>query len=281
MKYFSLALLIVVILAIAIFAIPIVDKDSVENASISKTQAYSENDQTAEGQNTASKGNSFSVRKAPSTENESLNIAEAMVSRGQKYLLTQVGNRLKQLLSFKTRIENIPGLSDADRNSIVSELNAEIAMLETLKTEVSQSKTKEEIRIVADKIKTEWLKSVQSVERAEGLVLASKETQLISDADAASLGIQKKIDALKAEGKDAKPFEEMLATYSKKVASAKQDVESAIEKSKAVASASSDAEKEKLVKEKNLLLKSSQENIRDAYKTIGDEARKDFARRVK
>jgi hypothetical protein len=275
MKYFSLALLVVIILVIAIFATSLIDKDSIENNSITKTQAYNQ-----EGQNTTSKGDSFSVKKPLDAENESLNSLEAMVNRGQNYLLTQVGNRIRQLRPFKARIENVPVLSDADRSSIVSELNAEIEMLETLKTEVSQSKTKEDIRNVADKIKAEWLKSRQSVERAEGLVLASKETQLISDADAASLGIQKKIDALKAEGKDAKPFEEMLATYSKKVASAKQDVESAKEKSNAVTSASSDAEKEKLVKEKNLLLKSSQENIRDAYKILGDEARKDFSRRM-
>ncbi|NOS73583.1 MAG: hypothetical protein HOP36_03360, partial [Methyloglobulus sp.] len=158
---------------------------------------------------------------------------------------------------------------------------AEIDVFEALKAEINRSATKEDIRNVADKVKAEWIKSRQSVERAEGSVLASKENQLVSDANAASFSMQKRIDALKSVGKDTKTNEELLAAYSKKVALAKQDVESANEKSNAVASASTADEKAKLVKGKDLLLTSSQENLRDAYKLLKEGAREEFSQRFK
>ena len=55
----------------------------------------------------------------------------------------------------------------------------------------------------------------------------AKEKQLLSDADTNSTGLQKRIDALKAEGKDAKEYEQMLSAYNQKIAAAKQNVESA------------------------------------------------------
>jgi hypothetical protein len=287
MKNPKTALFISTFCILAIIGYSFVGKESVKNTSIGQVKTVQEQNQkltelkrAAEKLHPTVTQNSFSARSYYGEEQGNPKDTNE-INKGKIYLLTQVDNRIRQLRPFKSNIEKMAALDDSERKSLVSELNAEIDMFDALKPEISRSATKEDVKNVADKVKAAWLKSRLSVERAEGSVLVSKENQLVSDADAASLGIQKRIDALKAVGKDTKAYEKLLAAYSKKVASAKQDMGSAKEKSNAVASASTDNEKEKLVKGKGLLLSSSQENIRDAYKLLKDGVREEFAERFK
>lgn len=272
MKYISLIVIVVIIVAAGIFLPSFLDKDSVN-------KAYS---RTEEDQSAASDANSFSVKKAFDDRNaKSFNSDTAKVLRGKNYLLMKVDNRIKQLNPFKARIENMTDLTSSDKDSLVAELSDEIAQFESFKPEITKSETKDDIKNVADKIKETWLKSSASVKRAEEKIIALKENQLILDADTASVGIQKRIDALKASGKDTKNHEKLLSEYSKKIDAAKQDVKSAKEKYVAVASAASEGEKAQLNRDKEQLLKSAQEDIRDAYKLISKEAHEDFSRRSK
>ncbi len=271
MKYISLIVLVVVIFIAGFFAPSFLDKDSVN-------KGYS---QTGEDLSAASEANSFSVKKAFDDSKGSLNTDKAMVDRGKNYLLTKVGNRIKQLSPFKDRIENMPYLGANEKNNLVSELNDEIVQFESFMSEITRSETKQDIKNVADKIKVVWLKSSESVKHAEDKIIALKENQLILDADTASVGIQKRIDTLKASGKDTKDYEALLSAYSKKITDAKQDVKSANEKYIAVASASTEGEKAQLMKDKDLLLKSAQEDIKDAYKLVSKGARENFSSRFK
>jgi hypothetical protein len=288
MKIPKTALFLAMIFVCVIIAYSFVDKVSEKNTSIAQNQATTDKNQkptvsnsAADKQDPTEKANSFSVQKVVGEVQDIPNATTDMIIKGKNYLLTQVNHRIRQLRPFKDNFEKMANLNDSERKNLVTELNAEIAMFEALKPEISQSATKGDVKNVADKVKAVWLKSRLSVERAEESVLVSKENQLVADADVASTSIQKRIDTIKAAGKDAKAYEKLLAAYSKKVASAKQDMGSAKEKSNAVASASTDDEKEKLVKGKDLLLSSSQENIRDAYKLLKEGAREDFAQRFK
>jgi hypothetical protein len=238
-------------------------------------------DQEAEKQSPNTKDNSFYAGKVLGREQGNLNDTKAKVNRGKNYLLTQVDNRVGQLGPFRDRIGSMATLNNSDKKSLVSELNTEIDVFGALKAEISRSATKEDVKNVADKVKAEWIKSRRSVERAEATVLVSKENQLVLDASAASLGIQKRIDVLKAQGKDAKPYETLFSAYRKKIASAKQDLESAKVKSSTTASTLTNDEKEKLIKGNNLLLTSAQNNIKDAYKILKEEAQQEFSRRFK
>ncbi|WP_442496710.1 hypothetical protein [Methylobacter sp. sgz302048] len=280
MKYFATALLVITIFVSAIFASSSVDNILGKSMQIAKALTGKEGNQAAEGQQ-AAKRDSFTVGKSFAEEKGGLDNVEAMVGRGKNYLLTQVNNRLKQLGPFRTRVGNMTTLSDSERKTLISELDAEIIAFDAFKSEINKSATKQDIKNVADKIKAEWIKSRHTVARAEKQFLAAKENQLVSDADAASLGIQKRIDALKASGKNAKIHEELLSAYGKKIASAKQDLASAQEKIDAIASAPTNDKKEKLIKGKDLLLLSAQDSIKDAYKMLGDEARKEFSQRYK
>ncbi|WAK04122.1 hypothetical protein [Methylobacter sp. YRD-M1] len=280
MKYFAIALLVITIFVSAIFASSSIDNVLDKSMRIAKILTGQEKNQAAEDQQNA-KRDSFAVGKSFAEGKDGLDDVEAMVGRGKNYLLTQVNNRLKQLGPFRTRVENMTTLSDSERKSLISELDAEIIAFDVFKSEINKSATKQDIKNVADKVKAEWLKSRHTVARAEKQFLAAKENQLVSGADAASLGIQKRIDALKASGKNTKGHEELLSAYGKKIASAKQDLASAQEKIDAIASAPTNDEKEKLIKGKDLLLLSAQDNIKDAYKMLGDEARKEFSQRYK
>ena len=278
----------IVFLVIISASFSFVDDVFVKDTSIAQNDATQQKDQEpkapnqeAGGQVRTAKSNSFTVGKVFGGEQGGLDATEAMVNRGKNYLLTQVDHRLKQLGPFRDRIKSMTALSDTERKNMVSELNAEIGMFETLKPEISQSATKQDIKNVAEKIKAEWLKSRRTVAYAGGKALAANQNQLISDAHSVSLGIQKRIESLKASGKGTKAHEKLLTAYVKKIAEAKQDVDSANEKFNVIASASTGDEKEKLIKEKDLLLKSSKENIKVAYKLLAEGAREDFSQKFK
>lgn len=237
--------------------------------------------QEAEKQYASTKLDSYSVAKANGVSQGDPNLIDPMVHRGKLYLLKHVDNRIGQLGRFRDKMQNMAvALNNSEMKAAVTGLNADIAAFEALKAEINRSATKEDIKTVADKVKATWIKNRLSVDHAKELALVSKETQLVSDADSASTSMQKRINSLKAAGKDAKPFETLLVDYNKKLASAKQGVKAANEKMKAVANATTDDEKQKLIKGNEVLLASSRENIRDAYKLVADAARKDFARRI-
>lgn len=280
MKYFVTALSVVIISVFAILANSFMEDRSVENISIAQTQATQARSQATHEQ-LSPKRDSFTAGKDFGKEKGGFDGMDALIGRGKNYLLTQVDNRLKQLGPFKARIENATALSDPERKSLVSELGAEIDAFEGFKPEIDKSATQQDIKNVADKIKAEWIKSRDSVKRAEEQILAAKETRLITEAESASLRIQKRIALLKALGRNAKGHEELLASYGKKIASARQDMESAKEKSAAIASASTEAEKEELVKGKELLLMSARDSIKDAYKLLAEGVRQEFSQRYK
>jgi hypothetical protein len=286
MKYYLIVLSAVIILVTGFFAASLLDNDSVKNTTITNTQADKKNvqepkelNQAEKGQYVTSKGNSFSEDGADVGEKDNFDNTDPMLGKGKVFLMSQVDNRLKQLSPFRAQIEYMQGLSDAERNSLVSELNAEIEMFVGFKEDINKSKNKQGIKNIAEKIKAEWLKSRRSVASAQGQILAAKEHQLILDADTTTLAIQKRIDVLKATGKDTNSYDKLLYAYNQKIIDAKRDVELA--KGKTYAVASTDDEKERLIKEKELLLKSTQENIREAYNLITQEVREDFSQRYK
>ena len=281
MKYNLIVLSAVVIVVTGFFAASLLDNDSVTNTTTTHSQADKNNVQEPKTQNQAEKGNSFSVDGGDVGEKDDFNDTDLMLGKGKDFLMSQVDNRLKQLSPFRAQIEYMHGLSDAERNSLVSELNAEIEMFIAFKEDIKKSENKQDIKNVAEKIKAEWLKSKRSVASAQGQILTAKENQLILEADTTTLAIKKRIDALKATGKDTKSYDKLLSAYDKKIIDAKRDVELAKGKTYAVANASTDVEKESLIKEKELLLKSTQENIRDAYNLITQEMREDFSQRYK
>ena len=201
--------------------------------------------------------------------------------KAQAFLLTKVDGRLKQLKPFTDKVDKMSAINDADRKALVKELTGEIDTLAALKADGSKSASKQDVRSAADKIKAEWLKSRASVARAKELMVAAKGNQLVTDADVASASIQKKIDSLKASGKDTKPMEKFYATYSKKVALAKKNVETAQAKAAASGQAATDADKQKLAKEQDEQLKLAENNIKEAYHLVAEEARRDFASRMK
>ena len=271
MKKSSFALLAVAILMAVIFAFSFSEKDVAKNASLSKTQ-------DAEKQSAALGRDSFHI-KEPADKGKGNSETKAMIDRSKAYLLTQVGNRLSQLLPFKARIETMVAPNSTKLNSILADLNTEIKAFEAFKLEIAKMETKQDVSAVTEKVKAEWLKTQQSVKRAEAEIISAKENQLIDDADTLALGLQKRIDVLKASGKGSKDYEKLLSEYGKKLADAKQNVELANEKYNAVATSTTNVEKNNLIKDKDLLLKDAQEDVREAYKLISKEARKDFMRK--
>lgn len=225
--------------------------------------------------------NSFSVKNVLNEEQGALKTTEAVIEKGKNYLLLQVDNRIKQLRPFRKRIENIGDLNESVRKKLLAELTNQIELFEAFKPEINRSKTKEDVRHVADKIKDVWIKSRLSVDHAEESVLVAKESHLVAEAGTVSISIQKRIEAIKKAGKDASSYEKLLVAYNNKIASAKQDVASAREKYNAAAVTSIKVEKENLIKGKNLSLASAQNNIKDAYKLLREGAQQEFSQRFK
>ncbi|MBK8815069.1 MAG: hypothetical protein IPN42_05980 [Methylococcaceae bacterium] len=289
MKNLKIILPVSIITALAVIAFFLSNNVSVKDTPVAQSETVQEQGGTTNILNQKSgrydpavTENSFSVKNVLNEEQGSLKVTEeAVVEKGKNYLLLQVDNRIKQLRPFRKRIENIDDLKESVRNNLLSELTHQIDRFEAFKPEIKISKTKKDVRQVADKIKDVWIKSRLSVDHAEESVLVSKESHLVSEAGAASISIQKRIDAIKATGKDASSYEKLLVAYNNKIASAKQDVASAKEKYNAATVTSIEVEKENLIKEKNLSLASAQNNIKDAYKLLRDGAQQEFSQRFK
>ena len=292
MKKFTIAFFISTIAFLVIIAtsfsyvvnMPIKDTFLAQyHALMDKGQALKTIIHEAENQYASTKPDSFSVAKANSGNQPDPLAIDPLVHKGKLYLVKHVDRRIGELGPFRDKIQDMAvAQNDAEMKALASGLTADIAAFEALKAEINKCTTQEAVKVVADKVKATWLKNRLTVAHAKELSLVSKETQLVSDADIASTSMKKRIDFLKKAGKgqDAKLYEKMLVDYNKKIASAKHDVEAANEKFKAAAHADSDEEKQKLTKGNSLLLASSRENIKDAYKLVADAARSDFKRRM-
>jgi hypothetical protein len=273
MKNSKLVLTVALVLIVAIISYVLIGKQS-ENTSQTAQSTGVQDDKGAK----AEKENSFSVKKPADSGDPELT---ATVAKGKNFLITQVDSRLKQLSTFKSRVEHVADFDENERKTVLAELNDEIGALASLKAEVNTSETKEDVRVVADKIKEVWLKSRASVSRAEGQLLAAQGKSVISEAEGYSGGLKKRIEVLKAEGKSTKDFEKLMADYNKKVASAKKDMEAAQKKAEAAAKAASEEEKTGLIKEKDVLSKSAHDDVKEAYKLLREGAKQEFDQRFK
>lgn len=221
-----------------------------------------------------------SARKTFLEKRNDTNATAAMIEKGKTYLTNTVDNRIAHFELIKSKVENMSVLSDAEKSSIIAELNANIAAFEAFKPEIAAVTTKEGLKAVAEKIKTEWINSRRGVERAAGIILSAREAHLTVLAEKASSELKTRIDKAKAAGKDTSAYDAVLSEFDARIASAKQDIDAAREKFDAAASASTNDEKEALIKEGKDLLKSAHENITEAHRLLKN-AVKNAASKIK
>ncbi len=236
--------------------------------------------QAAKENYTSAKSDWESARKAFLEKRNDTNATAAMIEKGKTYLTNTVDNRIKHLELIKSKVENMSVLSDAEKSSIIAELNANIAAFEAFKPEIAAVTTKEGLKAVAEKIKEEWINSRRGVEWAVGRVLAEKESKLAELAEKVSFQAKTRLGKLKASGKDTSAYDAVLSEFDAGIASAKSDIDAAKEKFNAVGSASTRDEKEALINEGKDLLKSAHEKIKEAHKLL-KEAVKNAASKIK
>lgn len=225
------------------------------------------------------KNNSFSVNQPESISTDPE--LTATIAKGKNYLITQVDNRLKQLSTFKSMVENTSGFAETERKMILAELNDEISQLVALKPEINQSETKEDVQVVAEKVKAVWLQSRNSVDKAQGKLLEAQQQSAIAEAENYAAGINKRITILKASGQSTQEMEKLLVDYNQKIEEAKQSSDLAVETLQKIKDAATDGEKENLRKEKERLLKDYQSHLKEAYNLLREEARQEFSERFK
>lgn len=225
------------------------------------------------------KNNSFSVNQPESNSTDPE--LTATIAKGKNYLITQVDNRLKQLSTFKSMVENTSGFAETERKMILAELNDEISQLVALKPEINQSETKEDVQVVAEKVKAVWLQSRNSVDKAQGKLLEAQQQSAIAEAENYAAGINKRITILKASGQSTQEMEKLLVDYNQKIEEAKQSSDLAVETLQKIKDAATDGEKENLRKEKEQLLKDYQSHLKEAYNLLREEARQEFSERFK
>lgn len=244
------------------------------------------NDRLTGRENNAAKAeqvNSFSVNNALTKRLDTFTTDpdREAVERGKKFLLMKVGARIDQLNPFIARIAAMPGLDAALKNGLIGELNEEIKQFEVLKREITQSDSKQDVKTVADRIKTVWLKSSESVTSAESKIISLTENYLILEAGTSSKSLQNRIDSLKLAGRDTTHYERLLSAYNRKIEEAKQHVKSANEQYLTVASTDTEGEKAQQMKATDQMLKNAQKTIKEAYTLVGNAARDDFSHKYR
>lgn len=195
---------------------------------------------------------------------------KASLEHAKNYLLRTADALIKHLEKIKAKIQESKNIPDDREAKIVAEIDAQIAEINTIKTDVESATTKEQIKGAARKLHNKW-KGLKHLIRlhAERVVLARVEG-LVNR----GLVLEKRLDHVLAKAKEKgvevdvsaelSSFSEKIATSREKYKQAQAKLEEALDLR--AKGEPADSEKIKsLVEEANKLLKEAREAIKEAH----------------
>ncbi|MEW6529174.1 MAG: hypothetical protein AB1391_04755 [Candidatus Micrarchaeota archaeon] len=131
----------------------------------------------------------------------------------------------KYLRMVRAKVETTTGIDETERAKILAELDADIAGIQQIKTDVESATTKEDLKNAANKVRNKWNDVKVHVKRFVGKILSAKIDYTLDKLDNVSKRIQTKIDELKASEVDTAELEALLVDFNSQVALAKEQHE--------------------------------------------------------
>lgn len=187
---------------------------------------------------------------------------QELLERTKKFLTNMIQAMINYLQAVKTKAENYPHLSPADRNSIIAELDSDIAWLAQQQSEIQNASTQQQIVDHAKVVRNHWLKIRGDAKRITGHILASHINRIIAKSKDYSQRIEDKIAELQSQGYDTTDLENWLEDYNEKIELAETRYESAKEKFNDISSSTG---ADSLFRKGHTFLREANRYLKDAH----------------
>lgn len=158
---------------------------------------------------------------------------KALEDAARKYIELIIQRMSRRLETIKTWANNRESLGDAEKQAIATEVNNDVAWLNT-QLEKIPTATGEEIKSIINTIRGYWLIHASDLKKLIGQVESARVESAITKSQNFSDTVSSSIDKLKDEGKDTTQLEAWLDTYDKNIALAQDSYEKAQEKYKEI-----------------------------------------------
>lgn len=215
----------------------------------------------------------FKTAKDKYQKSKNVQDKTVLEEKSKKFLQNSVDAMVKHLEALKNKVTNMQGIDDADRASIIAEIDADLNWLKDRQSKISTA-TSSQIKEEAKAVKEYWKNIRLTVKKVTGRLLAARINVVIAKADSVSAQISSKIAELKTAGKDTSKLETWLADYNSKIALAKEKYESAKSKFNAISGepgadfVAELKETDKLFKEGHQFIKEANKYVKDAYSVL-------------
>ncbi len=190
---------------------------------------------------------------------------ENALEKGKDFLLKADKVLVGYLEMVSTYVEGEPGLSDREREEIISELDSYIRWLEEKQPEIENATTKKELTDIAITVRNKWQEIRPATKRIVGQVMNAKVLWVINNAETASVKVGDEIEQLKEQGKDTTDLEAWLDDFNTKIDLAKEKHQAAKEKYAAIRNV---RDADKLFREGNTFVDEANQYLRSAYEDL-------------
>lgn len=209
------------------------------------------------------------------------NGADAL-QKAKDFLVKADEAMIKYLNMLKAKAETVAGITESERQQILSEINSDIAWLEQHKPQIPNATTKEQLTEHGNQMKLHWIKVRVHAKRLAGKILIYRINATIAEGDKIGADVEARIQALKDQGKDTSKLEAWLADFENNLNLAKQKRDAAIAKYDQIGTAGAttlsqlDAELKEadtLLRDGDSFIKDANQYVRAAYKNLKDIAK--------
>lgn len=197
----------------------------------------------------------------------------ALEEKSKTFLTNATEAMIKHLEALKNRAQNMAGISDADRTTIIAEIDEDINWLKDKQPQIATA-TPTQIKEHVKDVRDYWTNVRVTVKKVTGMALAARVNNVLARADNFAAKVSEKITELKSAGKDTAKLEAWLTDYNSKVALAKERYELAKAKFQAIKGEPGPdlvnelKEADKFFKEGHQFIKDSNKYIKEAYASL-------------
>lgn len=139
--------------------------------------------------------------------------------KGKAFLQQIITNMIQKLNNAKTWVQNRQGVSEADKNQALAQIEKELIWLQDKQAKLA-TMTKEEVKSTAKEIREHVQLTQKKVKRMVGFVIEKRVQQGVDKVNNIIAKVETKMTDLKAQGKNVSSYEARVATVKTQVTAA-------------------------------------------------------------
>lgn len=186
---------------------------------------------------------------------------KALEDKARAFLEKAVTSLIKRLEAIKNWVSNRGSLPEAERQTIIAEIDQDITWLQERVTNI-QTASPAQIKEEAKTIREYWKNHRVNVKKIIGQIWAARINFIITKAETFSVKIDAKIQELQAAGKDTAQLETWLTDFNQKLTLAKEKYEAAKAKFQAISDLT---EADQLFREGRQFINEANQYIKQAH----------------